>query len=294
MAPLYILAAVFLWSFVPLLVKEALLVFSPGWIAALRLLMGGLILLPASLLARRPAGGGERGVLLLGGLGIAGNYLLYTLAMRHTTASAGTVVVQVEVVFLVVLGVLVLRESLPTLKAAGALLALAGVALVAWNGETLRSLVASRYFLGNVTMLGAGLSWAWYGLAQKLVAPRRPGAAGVAPMLLVGGVACAASAAWQPLLVGRPTPLDWLELGLLGFVCTGLSYLLLARGFSRLEASSAGMLTTTLPVMTMVQAHYWRGEPITLFLALGAAAVIAGVVLIILSGRQDYHGRLAG
>jgi len=288
MGAVYVLAAVFLWSFVPLLIKGVLPVFSPEWIASLRLLMGGALLLPAALLgARSPGPRRLRALMVMGGLGVAGNYLLYTLAMRHTTASAGNVIVQVEVVFLVFLGVVVLRESLGGMKLAGTLLALGGVLVVAWNGERLTELVDSRYFLGNVTMLGAGLSWAWYGLAQKLVAEARPGASGAAPMLLVGGAAAAVPAAWHPLLVGPASSGDWVSLLVLGFVSTGTAYLLLARGFARLEASTAGMLTTMLPVMTMVEAHFWAGEALTAYLLVGAAAVVGGVVLITISSRGN-------
>ena len=292
MGPAYILGAVFIWSFVPLLVKHVLPVFSPAWIAAFRLLAGGLVLLPAALLAPRPpARRGMAGLLAMGGAGIAGNYVLYSTAMLHTTASAGTVVIQVEMLFLVVLSVFLLHESMGRVKLAGTIIAFSGVLLVAWRGESWASLSHSRYFLGNVIMLGSGLCWAFYGLAQKMVADCRPGATGVAPMLLIGGAVSLVAAARQPVLVGPATPLDWLLLlPVLGFVCTGVSYLLLSKGFRRMEASTGGMLTTTLPLMTIVEAHLLIGEPITPYLLVGAALVIGGITLVMLE-RPAANGR---
>jgi len=297
MGPLLILLTTFLWSFVPFLTKETLPYFAPEWIATMRLLAGGLALLPFAFGAHlRPGPRALRLVLLGGAVGIAGNYVFYSFAIRWTTPSAGNVLVQIEVIGLVILGVLLLRESLGPLKIMGTLLALLGVFLVAWRGETLSHLLDSRYFRGNMVMLLAGLSWSWYGLAQKVVARYRPGAAGAAVMIFTGGVMSAvfALSTGRPFAVAPAGLVPWLELAALALACTGAAYLFFAWGIARMEASSAAMITTTLPVFTIIESWLLRFEPITGWLLVGAALVVAGVLLVVWDTGRRNHEAAAG
>ena len=87
------------------------------------------------------------------------NFSLYALALSYTTASAGSLVVQVQYVALTVLAVAVLRERLGAGKMAGMVLVLAGVAVIVGVREDVSRLFAPRYVLGQCAdaVLGAGL-----------------------------------------------------------------------------------------------------------------------------------------
>ena len=149
-----------LWSVIPVLVKLLFPVFDPFTIAFLRLLQGAAVV-SAAFFAR---GHTLRDIQwswwhMIGGLGISLNFSLYALSLSYTTASAGSLVVQVQYVALTVLAVAVLRERLGAGKIAGMALVLAGVAVVVGVREDVSHLFAPRYVLGNVLMLfcGAGL-----------------------------------------------------------------------------------------------------------------------------------------
>ena len=102
-----------LWSVIPVLVKLLFPVFDPFTIAFLRLLQGAAVV-SVAFFAR---GHNLRDIQwswwhVIGGLGMSLNFSLYAFSLSYTTASAGSLVVQVQYVVLTVLAVAVLRERL--------------------------------------------------------------------------------------------------------------------------------------------------------------------------------------
>jgi drug/metabolite transporter (DMT)-like permease len=84
----------------------------------------------------------------------------------------------------------------------------------------------------------------------------------------------------------------WQALGALAFLGlggTGLAYVLLAKGMQRLAAATVGLVSSTLPLFTMTEAHLLVGERITPYLLAGAAFVVTGAVLIV--QHQRAYGR---
>jgi drug/metabolite transporter (DMT)-like permease len=288
---IYVVAAVMLWSAVPLLIKQVAPPFDVRWVALLRLALGaGFLAVAERFIAARPRrrdrahapwNWPQRAWVLLGGAGLGANYLLYTAGVARTTATAANLVVQVEVILLALWGLLILRESAPPAKLAGMALAFGGVFLVAWNGESLAALVHSRYFVGNITIAAAGFGWSFYGLSQKMLLRTRGVGETVVAIMVIGAVTTVAVAAFASPVSRAPTPLEWAYLGVLGLVCTGVAYLLLARGLQLLDASSVALISTLLPLFTMVEAHLLLGERLTGFIVAGAALIVSGVGLVV-------------
>jgi drug/metabolite transporter (DMT)-like permease len=293
MPVLCILGTVYLWSLIPLAVKVAYGSFNFGFIAFARLATGTLIFALLDLRARRglrlpsaqtegtrpgPTWISPRVWMVVAGLGIGADLVIYTLGLRYTTASAATLIVSTDGIILALLAVLVLREPVSWLKGGAGLCALGGLTLVGWNGQNLSVLVRSEYFLGNVIVLCAAFCWAAYGLGQRALA-RMPGGS-LVWIFLVGTALAAVVAFARPI---AHSPITWKPLVAvlyLGIGGTGLAYVLFAKGMAKLEAATVGVVSSTLPLFTMVQAHYFRGEEITPYLLGGAALVIAGVTLI--------------
>lgn len=287
---LYVLATVWLWSLIPLAVKVAYQSFDFGFIGFSRLAVGTVFFalwelssgrhlrLPQDASHAPPPRASFLVWTLIAGLGIGGDLLLYALALRYTTASAATLIVSTDGIILALLGVLILRERMSWMKAVAGLCALGGLLLVNWSGQTWQALLESEHFLGNVIVLIAGCCWAVYGLGQRVLA-RIPGG-NLFWIFLVGTLLASAVAFTRPL---THAPITWQAVGAiayLGLGGTGLAYVLLAKGMAKLEAATVGVLNSTLPVITMVQAHYLLGEEITPYLIGGAVFVIGGVTLI--------------
>jgi drug/metabolite transporter (DMT)-like permease len=301
MPTLCVLGTVWLWSLIPLAVKVAYQSFNFGFIAFARMALGACVFAALDVAAGRgirlpaPRGSealpgprwmGVRGWVLVAGLGIGGDLLLYTLALRYTTASAATLIVSMDGIILALLGVVVLKERMSPLKGAAGLMAIAGLVLVGWNGQDLSALVRSEYFLGNVIVIGAACCWATYGVGQRALA-RLPGGSLLPIFVLVTALA-AALAFTRPVTHGPVTRAAVLAVLFLGLGGTGLAYVLLAKGMARLEAATVGVLSSTLPLFTMVEAHLLIGETVTWYLVAAAVLVMGGVALIM------RHQRLYG
>jgi drug/metabolite transporter (DMT)-like permease len=289
----YLLTAIWLWSLVPLATKYANDSFNVGFIGFTRVAVAtGIfgLLYRAQLRSIRALATtsspipGPRWMTpliwtVLAGLGIGSDQLLYTFGLKYTTASAATLIVSTDGVLLALLGVLLLKERMSWMKAAAGLASLTGLVLVNWSGQDLRALAQSDFFLGNLAVLGAAFCWACYGLGQRVLATR-PGE-GLFHIFLVACAVTGGMALLQPPLVA---PITWtaaLALAILAFLGTGLSYILLAKALRKLEAATVGLTSCTLPLFTMVEAHFIMGEEISGYLVGGALCVITAVLLIV-------------
>lgn len=295
MAVVYVLSAVVLWSFVPLVTKLVIGTFSPALIASSRFAAATIFLA----LAHRVRGGcrtaraeqrkpvrwpGETGWLLIGGLGIGANYTLYAFSLGHTTASTAALLVESSVIGLGVLGPLVLRERISPVRALGMTSAFAGVCVVAWQGENLSALLRSEQFLGNLAAMAAGMGWSVFGLAQKVLSEHRSVTRTLIPIFAIAAAASGALALGGSLRA-TPSSTDLLWLLELGVIGTGLSYLLLGRAMQRMDASEVAVIASTLPLFVVIEAHLLLHEPLTAYLIGGGALILGGVSLIVADQR---------
>lgn len=289
---LYALLATFLWSIVPVGIKYLLgQSMNPFTIAFSRFVLASSVLW---LIARVrgqlvPVTRATFPLFLLGGLGMAGNYTLYAVGLRHTTASATNIIVQDEVIALVILSHFVLRERIGWAKVLGMLAAMAGILVVFWNGQSLNALLNSKQLVGNVIIFFAGLSWPMYAIAQKFLSRRKvSNTSGLAYIFAVAAVIAAIPAAMGPNSQTKLSLPVFAWLLVVGVISTAMGYLCLARAFSRLPASTVAVITCMLPIFTLLMAGVFLGEVLTPSIALGALFVVAGIAVI---GREEAMSR---
>ena len=292
---LYALVATVLWSIVPVGIKFLLAKgLDPFSIAFWRFILASssLWLVGMARKQTQPVSRKHVPLYVLGGMGMAGNYMLYALGLRYTTASATNIIVQDEVVALVILSHFVLGERIGWTKITGMLAAIAGIVIVVSNGKAGSALFGSHYLLGNIIIVFAGLSWPMYGLAQKLLSRRMvPSTHALTCIFGVAAIITAIPAALGPGAHFSPEPRVIAWLFIVGVISTGVGYLCLARAFSLLTASTVGIVTCMLPIFTLLTAATFLGEPLTVAIALGAAFVVAGIVII---GREEAASQQAG
>lgn len=278
-----VLGATILWSIIPVCLKFALNAFDAYTITWMRFAVSCVIMLAIA----RPLGtftplrGVDLRLALIAAAGIGWNYVCYLRGMEDTTASAGNVVVQFEVVSLVVFSRLWLKESIGGSRMAGMLVTFVGVGLVLWNGEDPAALVKSRYFFGNMLIFAAAPLWGVYGVCQKILAGR--GVPVSSSLAYIFGIATVLTL--PAMLIGferrGPVTLDVaISLAVLIVFSTAGSYGLMAKGLEYLEASIAGMVTCLLPIFTIIAARIFLGEAITPIVGAGAALVVLGLLVI--------------
>ena len=275
-----------IWSIVPVCIKVILRALDPFTIALTRFVLATVVVwLVLQKREARRLNAGDKFWIVLGGAGMAGNYNIYNIALQHTTASAANLVVQIEMVGLIILSRLILKEKLGTWKIIGILVTMAGITIVFSGNGYLGDITKAEYMLGNAIIMIAGISWSFYGLAQKMLANRHiPTTQG-----LVGIFGVAAIFSIGPTLAfhesrGHITPLMIACLIIISVFSTGIGYLLLGKAFRLLDASTVVATSSLLPIFTIISARILISELLTVNLLIGALLVVGGILTI---AKQD-------
>lgn len=222
----------------------------------------------------------RRDLLRLAVLGVVGHFL-YQLCflggVKRTSVGNGSLIVGTSPVMISILSSLSGHERIPRLRWAGVLLALAGLYLVVghrvdWSAE-------SR--LGDALVAGSMVCWAVYSVAaQPLLRQHSP--------LIVTGVSISLGTviyvvATLPALVA----VDWAAISAASWVLMTLSavlalsaaYLIWYTAVQRLGSSRTSAYSYLTPIVAMLVAAFWLGEPISGNQAAGAGAILTGLAL---------------
>jgi drug/metabolite transporter (DMT)-like permease len=228
----------------------------------------------------------------LGLLGVGAYNALQYLALTTSTPINVTLIASSAPVWMLLLGALFYGERPRAAQIGGALLSLAGVLLVLVRGD-LAQLGALRLVAGDLWMLLAALSWAFYSwqLARPPAALRgteRPDW-NWAEFILVqalfglvwasaaalGETALAPSAAqavsWSPMLAAA---LVFLAVGpsVLAYRCWGL-------GVAAVGPAMAGFFSNLTPLFTALMSAALLGQPPQAYHAAAFALIVAGIAL---------------
>lgn len=104
---------------------------------------------------------------LLAAVSLTVNYAFYVLALQFLSPEAGQVVIQIAPFLLMFGGIWIYKEAFSHLQMLGAALLVVGYVLF-FNQRVAEFLhPGSELVIGVIVMLGAGVSWAIYALAQK-------------------------------------------------------------------------------------------------------------------------------
>jgi O-acetylserine/cysteine efflux transporter len=204
-------------------------------------------------------------------------YSLTFNGLRGVDASTAVLVIQLEVPFLVLLAAVLLHERVGPRKWLGIAIAFIGVGLIAGEprlGQAWGSLAL---------LVGGAFSWA---LGQIMV--RRLGEVGGLTLIAWVAVFAAPQLFVFSLIFERDhlayiASADWVVWGTvvyLGLVMTALGYSLWYGLIGRHPVSRVGPFLLLMPVFSVLGGVILLGETLTPRIALGGAAVIAGVAVI--------------
>jgi DME family drug/metabolite transporter len=246
-----------------------------GSVGAVRVLLAALVLVVLGA-AARPAPGAwtrewRRGSTLVAGAAQAAFQLTFLAAVLHTGVAVGTLVAIGTAP--VVAGLLSRHVSATWVTATA--VALAGLTLLVLGGGGARLSLT-----GLLLALGAGSSYGVY-----LVATSRAVTHGAPPALTTAVAFTVAALVLLPWLALEDaswlgTGSGWLMVGYLALVPTVLAYRLFALGLRRVPPSTASTMALAEPVVATVLGVALLGERLSAVGWLGAALVLAGLVLV--------------
>ncbi len=256
----------------------------PAALASFRFGLGFLLLLPLALEARWPQGRDWIGVCLLGLLFFAVFFVLYNLALAHTTAARGALALSVLPLVTMALAALLGVERLTPRKTAGVLLAIAGVAVALGAGLATAPAGAWR---GDLIMAGATLCMALYSIWSKPLVARSSAIGFLVAGMGVGAAAVTTVAAlrgsFAPVL--DFTLAQWGALLYLGMFGGAAAFWLWIWALQRATPTRVTATMTVNPVAAGVLAGLLLGEPFGINLVLGVVAVFAGIAVATTDSR---------
>ena len=178
--------------------------------------------------------------ILLGALGRAGNYLLYSTGLTFTTANAATILAPVQTIGVVVLARLAIGERVSG-KWPGVILSLLGVTLIWWNGQGWQALAVPQAVWGNTLLVLAGFASAVQFTSQRALSSRFSGLEILLPVFALS-TAITLPFAWSAGgFAATYSPSTWALLLVLGLVLTGASFFFMAEGYRRCDAAFADL-----------------------------------------------------
>ena len=275
------LLTIFLWGTTFISTKVLLTGLRPVEVLFLRFALGFVAL--CLLYPRRLRLAGRRQELWFAAAGLCGvtlYFLLENIALTCTLASNVGVLVSVSPMLTALLSHFLLRrERLRPLFFAGLAVALAGVAMVSYNGAAVLELNPG----GDLLALLAAAAWSPYSLlTRKLSAfgypvvqtTRRTFAWGLLfllPVLPVLG--------FRPGLGTLTEPVYLLNLLYLGLGASALCFVTWGFAVGRLGAVRTSAYIYLVPVVTLVTSALVLGEPVTPLSLGGAVLTVAGLAL---------------
>ncbi len=269
----WIVAAAVFWSTSPLFVKSAMFDDWPAddrgvRLAFWRALFAGLLLLPAE---RRPR---LRPLMALMVLCFAGVNICYLSAMTLGTAANAIWLQNTAPIWVMLFGVVALGEPFTRKQAVTTLFLVVGLLVIIIPGlqnerpaGVLLGLASGVCYAAVVVMLRAlrAEDGAW------LVVLNHLGAATIIAPFLMAGTFIAPSSA------------QLVTLACFGFIQMGLAYYCFSRGLRTVTGSEAALIALIEPLLVPVWAYAISGERPSGATALGATAILCGLLYEVLA-----------
>ncbi len=260
--------------------KVVLDVIPPFALLTLRLVLGILTLWPVALLRKstRITRHAFWQVFVVGFIGYGISIGFQFVGTKLSTASNGALLTSSTPAFVVLFAMLILGEPPTWRRVLALLLASAGVVAVI---DPRSAQLSSQLFLGNLSLLAAGVTWALYSVLIRKVT-REVDVLSTSLIAFMGGLPVSVPlAAWEVSVQG----VGEITLGIiggilfLGIISTALAMYLWNTAFAVLDAGVASLTFFAQPVVgTLLGAFFLQEEITTLFLV-GGILIGGGLLL---------------
>ncbi len=219
-----------------------------------------------------------RRIVALGALIIFLNQLTYLAGQALTAAGHGALLFATTPIWIFVLAMVHLKERPRWRRTAGIALALGGVVTIMSTGM---EAFGRESLLGDGIILVSVVAWAYYAILGKPLATRYGATRVTAYALSSGAVLYFPFGLWRALTFDyAPVPWEaWVSVAYVGLGTSVGSYILWYWLLKQMEASRVAVFHNVQPVIAIALAHIFLAEPLGPTFLIGAAVVLAGVLL---------------
>jgi drug/metabolite transporter (DMT)-like permease len=211
--------------------------------------------------------------------------LFQNVGMTMTSATNTVLLVDINVIFIAILAVFVLKERLNRWMVVGLLIGLVGVVVISTNGDL--TAIFSGSFEGNMLVFGAGILWAFYVvlLTRELNGTKLLASA-------TGAVIIETAVFLIPIMLLLTKDYGVESIGTMaalyaGIFCTALAFLLYSIGLKQLGATMSSVILLIEIVFGILFAIVLLGEVPTVATAVGGALILLSVIVISMNQSED-------
>ena len=272
------------WGMSWVSVRTVLTELDAGQVGALRYLIASAVMIPVWLYRGRPLPDkSDLGLVSL--LGLFG-FCLYNLGInfgeKTVDAGTGSLLISFQPIIVIIIGVLLRRETVSLVSWIGILISMAGVIMTAIGGSA-----GFTLNFGTILILGAALSSAIQTLINKALTKRYHALDVTTWAIWIGTLGLLPFSHDLPEAWGRLSTNGLLHLIFLGVVPAALCYTLFAWVLTRVPIATAMSSVYAIPVFSLIFGWSMLGEQPTALTLIGGAVTIVGVAWVQLLTRKE-------
>jgi drug/metabolite transporter (DMT)-like permease len=213
-------------------------------------------------------------------LGIVGTFLYqfcFVGSVRRTSVANGSLIIGTSPIVIALMSALAGHERIRLLRWVGVIIAMLGLYFVVGHGANF----SGQTVRGDLLMMAGVLCWATYSVASQPILRRHSPLVVIALTFSMGGtmyVLFMTPVLWQ-FDWSSVSGFSWFLMISSAVLALNLSYWIWYTGLKKLGGSRTSMYSYLTPVVAMIVAAIWIGEPITGNQIAGAAAIFAGLLI---------------
>lgn len=217
------------------------------------------------------------GIVALGIIGHCVYQYLFIGGLARTSVANSSLLLAMTPVLIAVAGALSGRERIRAVHWAGTLLSLVGIYIIVGHGAHL----GGASFRGDVMMAGAVCCWAAYTIGARPLMKRH------SPLGVTGLSMGIGTALYLPIALpslarvswSTVRPHTWAALVYSAVFSLCVAYTIWYAAVREIGSARTSVYSNVVPIVAMLSAVLWLGEPLSASKIVGAAAVLLGVAL---------------
>jgi len=217
---------------------------------------------------------------ILGLTGVTFLYILQFVGIDLTNASTASVLINTNVIFIAILSVLFLKETLGKKRILGISLSFLGVIVIILSNRSLDIFSSESMFItGSILVILCAFCWAIYSIVGKRLLKTYDKFTVSAYAFVLGTLF------YIPFVFDDFVPAlqqtsvnGWIAVLYLALACTVFGYIGWYYALEKTEASKAAVYLNLIPLFS-IGMSFFIGEPITIFFLFGAMLIIYGVYI---------------
>jgi drug/metabolite transporter (DMT)-like permease len=213
-------------------------------------------------------------------LGSIGTFLYqfcFVSAVKRTSVGNGSLIIGISPIVIALMSAVVGHERIRPVRWLGIAVAMLGLYLVVGRGVD----VSGQTWRGDALMMAGVICWSVYSVASQGILKRHSPLIVIALTFSIGATLYVL--AMTPILIATDwraiSGFSWLMMLTSALLALNLSYWIWYTGLQRLGGSRTSVYSYLTPVVAMLVAALWLGEPVSANQITGAGAIFAGLLI---------------